>query len=259
MMLIRLEKAHHASRIHETLFNAPLSTEVNEIKSVASHFDHSYGSLLHSVDVFDGREVFDPVVVSNVFWTSLKAKLLSVVFGQLLAAVTFAILSTFVSSWLANLTDGFRDNNTNDIYKQTSTSRPRFESNSNSKLKPQVAPDFSKLALCLLIDFGGDLSELLPVLGEFTDLVYAPFAAAVLRSLYKRNNVLFAVEFIEELLPFTDVLPFATICWFIDTFLDQSAVARLLRLGIYTPSFVETQDNKDSSASSNATKIGRDE
>jgi hypothetical protein len=37
----------------------------------------------------------------------------------------------------------------------------------------------------------------------------------------------------EEILPFTDVLPLATICWVVDTFLVDSELAKLLQLGIY--------------------------
>jgi hypothetical protein len=49
-----------------------------------------------------------------------------------------------------------------------------------------------------------------PILGELTDVVYAPIAATVLRNLYG-SNILFGLEFVEEILPFTDILPLATI------------------------------------------------
>lgn len=70
--------------------------------------------------------------------------------------------------------------------------------------------DLSKLLLCIAIDVIGSASELVPVLGELTDVVWAPIAGLALRSLYG-SNVLFALEFAEEILPFTDILPLATL------------------------------------------------
>lgn len=70
--------------------------------------------------------------------------------------------------------------------------------------------DFGKLLLCVAIDVIGSASELVPVLGELTDVVWAPIAGLALRSLYG-SNVLFALEFAEEILPFTDIIPLATL------------------------------------------------
>ena len=76
---------------------------------------------------------------------------------------------------------------------------------------PGITPDVRKLILCLIIDIVGTSSELIPFLGELTDIVYAPVAALALRSLFQGSNVVFALEFLEEFLPFTDILPLATI------------------------------------------------
>lgn len=56
----------------------------------------------------------------------------------------------------------------------------------------------------------GSSSELVPILGEVSDVVWAPIAGLALRTLYG-SNVLFALEFTEEILPFTDILPLATL------------------------------------------------
>ena len=68
-----------------------------------------------------------------------------------------------------------------------------------------------KLFQCLFIDFIGTSSEFLPFVGEITDIVWAPVAALLLRSLYPGSNVVFFLELAEEILPFTDILPLATI------------------------------------------------
>ena len=71
------------------------------------------------------------------------------------------------------------------------------------------------------------------MLGEVTDVVWAPIAALALRSLFDSSNVVLALEFVEEILPFTDVLPLATLCWVVETYYGDSNVARALRIGRY--------------------------
>lgn len=75
---------------------------------------------------------------------------------------------------------------------------------------PAVDVDFGKLLLCIAIDVIGSASELVPVLGEVTDVVWAPIAGLALRSLFG-SNIVFALEFAEEILPFTDIIPLATL------------------------------------------------
>lgn len=87
------------------------------------------------------------------------------------------------------------------------------------------------------MDIIGTSSELLPILGELTDVVWAPIAALTLRSLFQGSNVVFALEFAEEFLPLTDVLPLATICWIVETFYGDSEFAKTLQIGIYSKGF----------------------
>jgi hypothetical protein len=162
-------------------------------------------SLLTAVEVFDGSTIVDPVVVSTVFWSSLKAKFLAVVIGQVLAAVAFAILSTFLASQISQAGDFVSQK----LFPSDSAT-PRKTFIKATEL-PKADADFGKLFICLAIDVIGASSELVPILGELTDVVYAPIAATVLRSLYGGSNVVFALEFAEEILPFTDILPLATL------------------------------------------------
>lgn len=114
---------------------------------------------------------------------------------------------------------------------------------------PTVTPDIGKLMLCFIIDVLGTSSELIPFFGELTDLVYAPVAALALRSLFRGSNVVFALEFVEEILPFTDILPLATICWVVETYFGDSGVAKTLQIGIYSNrvSFEEKGSDPDPS------------
>ena len=67
------------------------------------------------------------------------------------------------------------------------------------------------------------------------DVVYAPIAALLLRQLFAGSNIVFLLEFTEEILPFTDVLPLATICWVVESFFGSGSLARALRIGEFAP------------------------
>lgn len=78
-------------------------------------------------------------------------------------------------------------------------------------LSRRVEPDIGKLLICIIIDIIGTSSELIPLVGELTDLAWAPIAALFLRNLFYGSNVVFALEFAEEFFPYTDILPLASI------------------------------------------------
>lgn len=65
-------------------------------------FDDVGNSFAIAVETFDGSTV-DPVVVSDVFWNGLKAKILSVIIGQILASIAFLIISTVAATQISNL------------------------------------------------------------------------------------------------------------------------------------------------------------
>jgi hypothetical protein len=73
---------------------------------------------------------------------------------------------------------------------------------------------WSRLMLSLLIDLIGSASYLLPVVGEGLDLAWAPVQTTLIMSMYDSTSPnLKYVSFIEEILPFTDIVPSATIGW----------------------------------------------
>jgi hypothetical protein len=203
-----------------------------------------WNSFWTAVEVFDGSDIVDSVVVSNVFWTSLQTKFVSFMIGQFLAAAAFSILLSVVSFQFTKVTDFVSEK----IFPSSTESQepkrfevPRNLRDGDDDNKSQVVrPDFVKLLVCLAIDVIGTSSEVVPILGEVSDVVWAPIAGLILRSLYG-SNILFALEFTEEILPFTDILPLATLCWVIDTFFRDSDLAKLLRLGQYG-STVKTSD-----------------
>ena len=71
------------------------------------------------------------------------------------------------------------------------------------------------LFLGLLFDAIGMLSFTVPMIGEFSDVIWAPIAAYLMTRMYKgtAGRVGGAVAFLEEILPFTDFVPSFTLMW----------------------------------------------
>lgn len=72
-----------------------------------------------------------------------------------------------------------------------------------------------KLLLGLLFDVIGLLSFTIPLVGEFSDIVWAPLAAWLMTRMYKGKfgQAAGVVTFIEEIIPGLDVIPTFTIMW----------------------------------------------
>lgn len=67
----------------------------------------------------------------------------------------------------------------------------------------------------LVLDLVGMLTMSIPVIGPFLDLLWAPYAAKQMVKMYKgtEGKVASVVVFLEEILPFTDVIPTFTLMW----------------------------------------------
>ncbi len=199
---------------------------------------------LSDVAVFDGSSIVDPVVVSSSFWSSLQRQLLSVILGQFIATIAFAVVASFLAPQLSKLRDTI-------LSKFTDAANNIGEAPKKPFIKadsvPRREPDFGKLLICLLIDIVGTSSEALPIVGELTDVLTAPAAALILQNLYPGSSkFVFAFEFAEEILPLTDFIPFATICWVVDTYFPESSVADVFQLGSYSASTVTAAEKADS-------------
>lgn len=103
--------------------------------------------------------------------------------------------------------------------------------------KEQLTPDteqigpvaWAQLVGCIALDLAGDASELIPFLGEFTDVAYAPVEAGLLYALFK-SPLLGGLGFVEEILPFTDVVPTFCIGWCLQHLWPTTPVAQ--KMGI---------------------------
>lgn len=67
----------------------------------------------------------------------------------------------------------------------------------------------------LLYDAVGMLTMAIPVVGPFLDMIWAPISAKKMMEMYpgKKGKIMAVFSFLEEILPFTDVIPTFTIMW----------------------------------------------
>lgn len=83
----------------------------------------------------------------------------------------------------------------------------------------KAAPRFSRSLVTLvnsvIIDTVGSSSYAIPVLGDVGDLFWAPMQSYMINTMYK-TPWLTTLGFLEEILPFTDFIPTATLGWFVN-------------------------------------------
>jgi hypothetical protein len=75
----------------------------------------------------------------------------------------------------------------------------------------------AKLVASLAIDAIGASSFILPMVGELFDVGWAPLSAALVWYLFGDQRFV-ALNFLEEILPFTDWIPSATLAWLAEFF-----------------------------------------
>ena len=78
-----------------------------------------------------------------------------------------------------------------------------------------IANKNRKLVLGILFDAIGMLSFTIPYIGEFSDIVWAPLAGFLMTKMYEGRvgKVAGILTFVEEIIPFTDIIPSFTITW----------------------------------------------
>lgn len=79
--------------------------------------------------------------------------------------------------------------------------------NENIKIK--------KLVLGIVFDVIGMLTFTIPYVGEFADVVWAPLAGFLMAKMYQGRvgRIASILTVVEEIIPFTDVIPSFTITW----------------------------------------------
>ncbi len=80
-----------------------------------------------------------------------------------------------------------------------------------------------KLLLGILFDALGMVTYTIPWVGEFGDVIWAPAAGYLMTRMYagRVGRVAGFLTFVEEILPFTDIIPSFTLTW-VYTYLIKS-------------------------------------
>ena len=81
------------------------------------------------------------------------------------------------------------------------------------------------LLLGILFDSIGMLSFTVPMICEFSDVVWAPIAGYLMTRMYKGTvgKVGGTIAFLEEIIPFTDAIPTFTLTWVYNYLIRKSA------------------------------------
>jgi hypothetical protein len=87
--------------------------------------------------------------------------------------------------------------------------------NEIEQIEPKELSKNNKLILGIVFDAIGMLSFTIPLIGDFSDIVWAPLAGFLMTKMYtgKTGRVGGILTFVEEIFPFTDVVPSFTLAW----------------------------------------------
>ncbi|MDD3005041.1 hypothetical protein [Flavobacterium sp.] len=92
--------------------------------------------------------------------------------------------------------------------------------------KNRTAQDakFKDLGLSLLLDTIGMVSFSIPLIGEFSDVIWAPISGLIMAKMHQgtHGKVAGIFSFLEELLPVTDFIPTFTIMWFYKYYIKKA-------------------------------------
>ena len=85
---------------------------------------------------------------------------------------------------------------------------------------------YKKLALSIILDLFG----LIPI--PFLDVIWAPTSAYLMTKMYKgkEGKIAAIISFIEEAIPFSDVIPTFTIMWFYSYVINKEKVESIIEI-----------------------------
>ena len=152
------------------------------------------------------------LVAANTFIASATTRLTGILIGNLLAGVFVKYVTDIFKSGVEEKRERDRGKtDTSDGNSQHALSR---KENAQDGVKGLPSDAYVKLVLCLIIDLLGDTSFVLPGVGELEDVAWAPMSAYALRAIFG-SNIIAGLDFVKEILPATDLIPIATLAWFL--------------------------------------------
>lgn len=99
-------------------------------------------------------------------------------------------------------------------------------------MKHDLTKSLPPLGLCILLDAIGMLTFTIPGVGEFGDILWAPLSAIIFFKIFGGKMGLFggAFSFLEEILPFTDIIPTFSISWYLKKRAMEKAVEKQIKI-----------------------------
>lgn len=84
----------------------------------------------------------------------------------------------------------------------------------------------------ILFDIIGMSTMAVPLVGPFLDIIWAPFAAKKMNQMYKgtEGKIASVIVFIEEILPYTDIIPTFTLMWLYTYVWKKQPTPRTIRI-----------------------------
>lgn len=178
--------------------------------------------------------------VFSTFIASVTTRLGAIIIGNILAAAFVKYVTNFFRQKTQEIGS--------DISKSNNGEGSSVLSNvaDNVNLRDLNIPSdaWFKLLVCILIDLIGDSSFAIPGLGELEDFAWAPISAFSLRALFG-SNAIAGLDFIKEALPFTDIVPIATITWLLTYVLPENPVGEALGIQYDERASRELPNNKE--------------
>ena len=85
------------------------------------------------------------------------------------------------------------------------------------------------ITICIIMDLIGMASYIFPFLAEFSDIVWAPISALIFNKLFggRLGAIGGVLNFLEEIIPLTDIIPSFTIAWFIRKNAIERSLAKI--------------------------------
>lgn len=91
---------------------------------------------------------------------------------------------------------------------------------------------YKKLFLGLLFDALGLVSFIIPGIGEFSDIIWAPVSAWLMTKLYKgkAGQIAGVITFVEEAVPGLDIIPSFTLMWLYTFVFKSNKVDKVIEI-----------------------------
>lgn len=161
--------------------------------------------------------------VIETFFVSLESRVIGAIVGNILAGFVFKWMIDFVSNLAKSKAKSIKEDFDDNIASFMPPSKSEY-------IPPRITKEaWAKLLVCILIDAVSDSSFILPGIGEVEDVAWAPISALLMKNLFDSNSVA-SIEFVKEILPFTDIIPLACSVWLLENVFTISPLTKLLQL-----------------------------